>query len=112
MLPTIERELRRSTYSSETWKALAALPFRDCPPRRRRPAGPLASSTATRVSPASTETRIRFFKLTHLTRASDRPRGVLPRCRESAPLEGGRPALGGEPRLHVDALQEADRDEG
>src|SRR5262249_12617695 len=42
-------------------------------------------------------------QLAHLTRAMDRELAVAGR---------GGPALGGEPRLHVDALQEADRQEG
>src|ERR671924_2401781 len=97
MLPTIDRWPRRSTYSSATFQSPLALD-RD----RRRPPPlpvPLLSTTATRVSPASTETSMRFFK------CSPRREG-LPACQQV------RPALGGEPRLDVDALQEPDRHEG
>jgi hypothetical protein len=64
MLPTIEREPLRSTYSSATLKPFEPpLRFALDPPRP--PLGwradPLPSRTATRVSPASTETRILFL---------------------------------------------------
>src|SRR5215211_1319989 len=66
MLPTIVRAPLRSTYSSP---GIQLLPFCCAPsllPELRARllprAEPLDSSTATRVSPASTETIIRFFK--------------------------------------------------
>src|ERR1700733_1549064 len=67
MFPTIERAPRRSRYSSATLYPAAGLAGR----RRRRVAGlagvlraatvPVASSSATRVSPRSTLTKTCFF---------------------------------------------------
>src|SRR5262249_36645013 len=67
MLPTIEREPRRSRYSSATWyPALGLVVLR----RRREPPEvlrsvtvPVASSNATLVSPRSTLTSTCFFNL-------------------------------------------------
>src|SRR5215211_6835535 len=112
MLPTIVREPLRSTYSSP---GIHLLPFCCAPvplpePRARLlpRAEPLDSSTATRVSPASTETIIRFFKW-----VSPHRRGV---DRLGAPSgahsQGGSPVPGGEPRLDVDALKDPERHQG
>src|SRR5690349_24057480 len=94
MLPTIERDERRSTYSSATWKLPEPSAGR-CPPsllalelpRRLRRVEPFASCTATRVSPASTETSIRF--LNQLT------------SQEHGPHPGRHQPVAGAPPLEV-----------
>src|SRR5437660_685315 len=60
MLPTIEREPRRSRYSSATlYPAVGRVDLRRLRPRD--PTVPDASSSATRVSPRSTLTSTCFF---------------------------------------------------
>src|SRR5918994_5592098 len=108
MLPTIERWPRRSTYSSPTLHFSSPRPcWADLPlpffPSRSERAVPLASWTATRVSPGSTDTNIRFLKIS--------PRDRLSPSADVVPSVQGCPALGGELRLHVHALKQPDRHE-
>src|SRR6185437_15497249 len=90
MLPTIERRPRRSMYSSATaaWEPFA-----------------FASSTATRVSPRSADTRIVFFICSAQFRIGRHARSST----EGSPRE---PSLPAETRLDVDALKDSNRQEG
>src|SRR5882757_10806690 len=90
MLPTIERRPRRSMYSSATF---AGEPFA------------FASSTATRVSPRSADTKIVFFICSAQFRIDTHARPST----EGSPREPSPPA---ETRLDVDALQNSNRQEG
>src|ERR671938_642716 len=96
MLPTIERAPRRSKYSSATRQSVAVSGARRRPRRGLAAEGvPVASISATRVSPRSTLTSTCFFT------------EVLPFLEAQAPA----PQRSGGPPLRVDGLQEADRQE-
>src|SRR5829696_8673634 len=95
MLPTIERLPRRSRYSSATRYPSVGLALRRPRPRVGLASGvPVASRSATRVSPRSTLTMTCFFTLKALLEGED------------AALEGSRCAP-----LRVDRLQQADGQE-
>src|SRR5436190_23843556 len=93
MLPTMDRAPRRSKYSSATRQSVAVSGARRRPRRGFAAEGvPVASISATRVSPRSTLTRTCFFT------------EFLPFLEAQAPA----PQRSGGSPPRVDGLQEAD----